>query len=604
MFFRTLPIVLVLTFLLPLGNGCSYQLEEPIRESIPAREVSVESADFASVPGLLDQFSGSSCEQLDQLASQSEKSGFQFFQELTEVDNVTSGKVSLLNSPFLQLALLQEFYIPTPAEALSIAEEDYFNSAQTGEDDLMWTFTQCFYHIGMEEIPGFNNFLCSLAGIVVNKETASTMFMQGVYDAVNEEVGTQFPGIFGEVGSVEGSLFERITRTSGRFNRGNELSIGSLSSKTKGLLKTSLPYLQGRPSKSSFKFTVESSKSILSSFYKSIDEEERACAMTLGYYQFSEWIQHMGLERPTFLNEEQGDPEAFLSLVDENNQELNTKKEVGLLVNTKGEKVSLTQEELEAYDPEEEILLPVGKSGQVLNFQEMISLMYSQLATFVLTSPAEEWVKSDDLYLLGDVNSPAIQTRKVFPSEMHSLSLGLLSLNMLNLAVSDVYLREINSSGRLLESEESAAGIIFGPAFFWKKEETKMSLEEVISLAHFAIDASISLERLAEKSVEELQQFNAIYTETTYQRLFDLEDEDSALSLLKELHLGVTFLLLEFVDAEGACSNELQWNFKKGEHTVGGGSCSGELRNSLKEVLERLAKRTRSEILLQRSREL
>lgn len=523
----------------------------------------------------------SACERLEELQSMpfhgARYSVFSYLGAADEGAGV-SGAIDVRKSPFTQLFMGETFKLDTPDEFYDKARAEY----KAGRlSRIKW-------------------YALKAARLFPD------LFRKLQLSATNEKIAEGFPGIFGQAGPVEGSLFYKLAARSGGLGDGRDAAeLRDLSS----ILSADLPLFAGRRWEGSAEDFRESYAAAAASLGKSAESHEgrreRLCGFVLWQRAFAQLLAMKGYRSLRPQDEPAG--RSFAPVSDE----AATRVPVGgaFIVPGTYDSVVLDAELIQSYDPANGSRLAVvsrppegffeGMTGSLLqsagNVDTQLSVLETLVHAFEATSPAGPWFEGGERrYILGDLVAEG--SRALVPHETHSLALGLMVMSFKNVAALNIV--KVNAAGTRLSGNQSAAGIALLDDPGASREE--IPLRRVLKLIRASAYLEQALGKLAARDAAHWSARSPVYTEKLLAQLAGA-DAASLKSSLGKLTLPLALLALQYSGPSGECRLELDWDLETGKR-VAQGRCDRELEAEYRSALELLGQQAQSPLLIRRAK--
>ncbi|HEX4923047.1 MAG TPA: hypothetical protein VFV50_03140 [Bdellovibrionales bacterium] len=526
----------------------------------------------------------SACSRLEEMRGRARESdlGFAFLREVHPKDKSFTGALDISESPFAQLYFGEKFVLDTPEEFLKKVEAEY----QAGNiSELEYRTIQA-----AKLIPSLLRTL--------------------QYKATNDKIAEAFPGVFGETGPMDKALFWLLT---------NKAAPGAFKLNDHAKLVTARVPLFTSADWSEFSEDQRLSLSgVVSSVLapaNTIDGiNEKLCGLVLWQRAFAQLLALKGYTQPEMVKNEVNGTiiKKKLLKLSSSNEGFKKSPRPGAFIEAKaGTSVIFDSAELAAYDPAKKLMriaaqVPAGGTQkQAGTLDDTLALMEGLTYMYAATSPAAPWVKKSDDYVVGDMTSTS--TKHLLPHDVHSLALGLLRVNLKNLAA--LHVIQTNDKGAELAAGEKAAGFIPVEA-----RDKGVSLSHVIRLTRIAVYLDQALEYFSANSPETWQKLHPLYDRKTLAALIGetmfSKDELAKLltpaeleqilnATLVKFRLPLASLLLQMATGP-KCVSHLEWDLKTGSRKPTRFCDQAEAKDA-RAALRLLAQHIRSPLLFQKA---
>jgi hypothetical protein len=567
--------------LLMLAACGAKERNEPQRRGIIPMQLS--QGLLAPHQGALEAVELAACERLQQLSEISSAGPhFSYLAGLELQRGVWMGAVEISESPFTQLILGEKFAAGDEEAFYERAREE---RAAGRIGAMKWFFV---------------NFMRTIGALRTVQ-----------YSATNDKLAQNFPGIFGKVGKLEGSLPFRLAGRAAPLSRMEPKEVIAV-------LEAKIPLFPGDGSWSSF---AKESRLSLGAALGGLGQgpgRERLCAQVLLHQHFAQLLRIKGHQSPAILPPLRNGRVSRVEELSRSQPEFRTVEVSGALFDlAAGRSVMLPNEEISGYDPSRRLLgvtalVPNGRvSSAAGGLSEALSLMEALAFGFELSSPASPLAQRQG-YLYGDVSEE--EGRALLPAEAHALSLGLLTMHFKNLAF--LHIRKVNGEGSALREGEQAAGIMLASDHGLDSVEVRLS--EVIRFTRVVSHLDRELSRFSGRPAAEWEVLNPVYDRKTQaavfgRAIFSAEELEELLGpqaqapALKDnlvaLKLPLALLLSRMGTGPAGCISIMEWHSQVGQ-TRPLVRCSVQERAELASVFEQLARDTGSSLLQRKAEKL
>ncbi|MCM2278155.1 MAG: hypothetical protein NDJ89_08770 [Oligoflexia bacterium] len=588
--------LIALTSLTALSMGaCSRErvpgatrIEVPVLDGDDSRSLlgsgRADSEPILPVTSALEKPALKACERLESLvASAASGPRYSLFGALEEGDGEPAaggvgvqGAIDVTKSPFTQLFLGETFKLDSP--------DGFFEKARAEYEAGRLSRVKWFALKAARLFP--------------------KIFRKLQLDATHEKVAEAFPGIFGEPGAIQGSLYFSLASRSGGLPPESAREAGELR-EALPVLSADLPLFPGE----SFEGLAEDARESLGAAVTSLNEDastvegrrERLCGLVLWQRSFAQLLTLKGYRVPRL------EGRAFPKIeAPEKSGEAERIELGGAFIDPdRDTNIALSAETLQTYDPASGRVLevtsrtPEGIAGKPVQTRggaaAQLALLESLVHFYEATSPAGSWFENLDRPVLGNLTAPG--SRAILPHEMHSLALGMMVMSFKNVA--QFHIVKVNAAGTPLRKGQSAAGIALLDRGASGRQI--IPLPSVLSLIRSQVYLDHALSRLAARPASEWAEKSPAYTAELLAKLTG-SDASSLRSGLGKLSLPLALLVLQFSSASGECRSELEWNLDTGKRAAQG-ACDARLDAERREALELLGRHAQAPLLMRRARE-
>lgn len=582
--------IIQLGFFLVILSSCSNEVKEPVRADVQNLSAQAQSLRVSPLVSSIENSSITACDRLSDLnknISSSEKNRsseiFSYFDQLKHDRSGWQGALSIAESPFVQVVLGEKFKVDDVEEFYKKAKAEYEAGKLSG---VKWLVVKFMHSIG------------SLKSIQ--------------YSATNDKLEEKFPGLFGEMGSVESSLHWSLVKRAV-----NEAEIGS--TKTAKILTAKIPLFPGDRSWEAFAESAQKSLAAAAKGMESTDAKEKLCSLVLFHQSFAQLLRLKGYSAPQILERDRSAIVSHLEKLSSTNPEFQKNEKYGSFMSLRSaETVVLDNEDISQYDPTKGILSITSKINDGLESKEpanligSLSLMEALISNFEATSPASPWIKN---YFLGDIQG---EGKAILPAEANTLALGLLTIHFKNLAA--LHIRKITADGRIAGEKDPVAGVLF-VSNFPQKNIAKVKLAELVRFALVISYFENALNNFIKIGAEEVLKKNEGYKIATLVSLFgknmftkeqltqldpkadvSILDRMSLIDNLRALKFPVAVLMSRLASSEKGCFSELNWNITNGNNELSE-ACSENLKAQAAVAFTVMGRDTGSQLLLKKGRQ-
>jgi hypothetical protein len=567
-----------------LSSACAVEKNEPTRITNPTETFGVvEGNSILPLHGALNDVEESACARLASLDTLSGNPRYTYFQKIEGRPHAWTGAIEISESPFTQFILGEKFVNGNEEEFYKKAKEERAAGRIGG---MKWFFLNFMKGIG------------SLSTVQ--------------HSATNDKLAENFPGIFGERGDLEKSLFLSLA------HRATDLKKVP-SKEAEKILTSSLPLFPESREWSEFPAAIRGNLgAALNGLKKEATEKERLCSLVLFHHHFAQLLRLKGHNSPKVYPPRWKKYPSYIEELSSSQPEFVTQEVPGAFYDWQLKRaVVISNESISNYDPREQALgittlIPNGKADQSPgSLGDSLSLMEALAYSFEASSPASSLVEERG-YIFGDLQ--AKDSKALLPAEAHSLALGLLSMNFKNLAA--LHIRKVNAKGLLVQDQSAAAGIVVGRR--WNGEISELHLMDVIRLARVVAYLDVAMNRFRAKEPYDWEQMNPVYNKKTLASLmgpalFTPEELESILSPaerssvlkdnLKALKFPLALLLARMGTSAKGCVSAVEWNGLTGM-VKPLAPCNRAQLAELADVLEKLARESQSPLLLKKAEEI
>ena len=508
--------------------------------------------------------------------------GFSFLREIHPKGQSFNGGLDIGESPFVQLFFGEKFAVMSPEEFLKTVEAEY----QAGK--ISWAKYQAIQLI----------------------KGSPTLLLKAQLSATNGKLEEGFPGVFGNTADMKASLHLLLM---GKASAG-KFSINQHA----GVVTARLPLFIS----SDWSQFTEDARLTLSGVIKSVSADgstpdgtrEKLCGLVLWQRQFAQLLSLKGYQQPELFATEQGNLiQKRINKLSSEYPEFKKVSKTGAFADATTQKsIVLSAADIPVYDPSKKTFLitahvpTFGAQSSTANFSQMLSLLEGLAYMYAATSPAAPWVKKSADYVMGDVSDPKAPNA-IVPADAHSLALGLMRINLKNLAKFHVV--QLNAQGAELQPGQQVAG------FIPMESKTKgVSLQHVIQLTRIAVVLDQALGYFKNAPPETWAKFHPVYDRKTLaallgdfylpkaevEKLLSKEELETVLkSTLVKFRLPLASLLMQ-MGAGKKCVSHLNWDLKTGARKPTR-ICDANEAKSVKSAIRLLALHVRSPLLYKKS---
>lgn len=494
------------------------------------------------------------CERIDSLKQNAGPESYQFLHRIENSGAEFYGGINIQLSPLTQFILGQKGRLMSNEEFKATVE------GLCARGEMPWIKCQLFKVA----------FLVDPVGTQVK--------------AVNEKLGEAFPGIHGEVGSLNKSLYFGLLAKA--------LDPRTLGQKdVQAILTTTLPLLVSSSHSDLLEDMHQSLGSILNS--KNLESPtEKACGFVLTQRAVNQMIRLKGYQGP-IVRPSSGSIPTMIKPLEANRVHLANSPRGGVFMDPQvGRPVVLEPTDIKAYDPVQRVLLVRkdmdGAGGRVFpgSVAEQTDFFRAALLFFTFTSPASPWWA--DGYPLGAIDD--MKNKAVIPGDLHGLSFGLATMVLKN--ISAMNLVTINEKGSAITSPDEARGAVVGDRL--SAGPYAVTVEGTTGMIHFVVDLVRHLrDELDAVDKAKLQQLQPFYEDAVLEAIKGLNA-----NLLK-LRWPMTQLLLELLP-EKNCYASIDWDVASGQKKYGP-ACSADQKRAAALALRQMASLVKSSALYSRA---
>lgn len=315
--------------------------------------------------------------------------------------------------------------------------------------------------------------------------------------AMNTKVAATFPGVLGGTNPIKASLPMLWVR---KFDG----AIDPTNSDVSRVFGASLPLIGG-----DIYPDMQQSLAAAIQYYPfnlTFTENERAASFVLFHRMFSQLLTLKGY---TSVKVGTIEGQSAISSLNDKMNSFDSFVRPGYFIDVKNNaNVALTPSDISNYNPETRLLLLGSGGTNVANIATEVSFMRAMGIAFEASSPAAWFVHGPADYLFGDVQSTS--TRAIIPAEAHSLSIGLLAMELKNFAAR--HIAKVNDLGQDVTQVggEPTGMSIHGQLSGHEVSELEITLRmiELNVQLNAAIDALL---QKAQTNPSELKAMNSFY---------------------------------------------------------------------------------------------
>lgn len=568
--------------------SCAVEKNEPARiQNQEENLISLSAQEIQPLHGALDDVEYAPCARLEELAELQEENSstqtYSYFKKITGKRSGWTGSIDISESPFAQFILGEKFVNGSP--------EEFYKKAKAERDagrigDMKWFFLKFMKGLG------------SLSTVQ--------------HSATNDKLAEAFPGIFGDDGSLDKSLFLSLAHRAAPLHK-------IPTKESRQILTSTVPLFSSQQNWNDFPSEVRLNLgAALNGWKEGSAEKDKLCSLVLLHHHFAQLLRVKGHNTPVLHYPRWTKGPAYVEELSGSQPEFKTEEVPGAFYDWKSQKaIVVSNESITSYDPRAQAFgivsqVPQGKPNATPgDLGDSLSLMEALAYSFEASSPASPFVDKNG-YFFGDVQAPG--SSALLPAEAHSLALGLLSMNFKNLAA--LHIRKVNGKGLLVQDSSAAAGIVLGRE--WKNNTSQLHLKDVIRLARVVSYLDVAMNRFRAKEPKDWEEMNPVYNKKTLASLMGpalFTEEELAGILtpaerssvlkdnLKALKFPLALLLAKMGTSPKGCVAVVEWNGVSGDvrPLV---PCSTELKAELADVFEKLARESQSPLLLKKAEEI
>jgi hypothetical protein len=492
-----------------------------------------------------------------------------FLKVLNMKDGKPEGGLDVSEAPFVQIYFGEKFVVATPEEFLEMVEVEHKKGNISA---IEYTAIQA-------------------------AKISPALLRRLQMTATNKKLAENFQGVFGEQGSLEKSVHWLLLGKTIPYDRFIYGSHAPILTARLPLYSFQWGYLA-----SDVRQSMTGAVSSLSAEPGLQGDTERVCGLALWQRAFAQLLSLKGYVQPEMLKSDASNPLSHhVEKLSGDNQAFKKYSRTGALFDPRLQRsVVASADELSNYDPTNRVLqvsehLPWASQTQTKagTFTDTLHLMESLVYFYAASSPSAPWFSTQPYIFVTDILDP--NNKGVVPSDAHNLALGLLKLNLKNLA--KFHIIQVNKDGQELKTGESAAGFV--PV---ESRTQGVSLQNVIQLTRISVYLDQALSQFKNGTPEKWQAMNPLYSEKILAQLVgtDLFSKDKLNELLSaqeqaeilkntlvKMRLPLASLLGRMA-LTGACSSHWSWDLKTGA-TKPTAVCDPQLRTEAQLALRTLA---------------
>ena len=411
---------------------------------------------------------------------------------------------------------------------------------------------------------------CNAAKAASGTEWSLTLFKNL---ALNGELSSAFPGIFGEKIDVVKSLYFGLAQKLGYQTFAQDLN--QILTSTTNLMPNEMKGLS-----SDVETALMGSLSSLRKKYvnESLATQEKMCSFVLLHRIFAQMLTIKGHYQPEMTFREKNDLPAIEKL-SRKRPHFEKAEKAGIFYDmSASQNIVLSSEDIQNYNPKIRFLPIVG------GLDSSLSVLAAMSSVYVATSPTY-WI-SKEHSIIGDIEDS--KTGAILPSDIHKLALGLSTLIIKNLVFQNLI--KVNEQGLPVTGDEKPAGVVLVDL---TSKGKIIRLTSITQLLKIAIRLDQNLSRFKTKTPNEWEAINPFYTAELLKSL-----TDELKPKLKQLYLPLFLLGKKMADS---CVSELLWDENTGR-TEPLSECLGQDLAGFKSVVASLARATRSAGLYKQSK--
>lgn len=572
-----------------LASSCAeHKRIEPVRtvkeaNAVTAVTASPKAADVQALlqplqPLLEHEAAPKACERLEQLGKEPRegKETFSYLGYAGMNGESPVGHIELKESPFSQFILGESFKVDDFDTFFEKARKEYEAGRLSG---AKW--------------------------LLLKTMKATGFGQRAQFSATNDKLAEKFPGIFGEQGALEASLPFGLAQRAAM----QPLKADPLVAK---ILTTKIPLFSGDGTWAAHVAATRLSIGAAARAFREAkgrsNEEiaERLCGTVLLHQNFAQLLRIKGMNAPVIIDGPGGRPSRIEKL-STSAPEFAKKEVPGAIFDLIGKKfVRLENESIKKYEPKVDAADPAksmlytvsdkvpGQATQPGMLGDSLAFMDAILYGYEASCPVADPAKTR--YLFGDI--AAENSTAVLPAEVHSLSLGLLTMQLKNAA--GLHLKKVNAKGTLLAEGEKAAGLLvtvqpLPPGA--KPGVVNVRLADAVRLTKIALFLESGLLRLKAMDPAKLKAMNDVYSPETIATLEALRAK------LVEMKFPMVLLMSQLATPEKGCVSEMEWNLETGARKPLA-QCSKEEMLAAADVFELMARDSQAPLLLKKVEEL
>lgn len=428
---------------------------------------------------------------------------------------------------------------------------------------------------------------------------------------INSGVEEAFPGVFGQLASMDKSLLKLLLM---KVSPGEEI-------KTASNIVTVTTPLFISPDWKNFGSDAQVSLSAAIRGSQEVAQtpearKERMCSLVLLQRNFAQLLKLKGYAGVDVVATTSDVMRSQIEKQPITSPKFNLREVPGAFVDSsKNANVVLEEDDILNYSPTADHMLSISKdlpkdsvkSSGVGTLHDTLELLEALVYAFQATSPSAPWIKKESDYLLGDISST--KNLAIVPAESHQLACGLISVILKNLSKFNIV--QVTSDGRPVQSGQAPAGIMIAETKYGTL--VHVDLKDVMRLTRIMVYLDNALSWIAMKDQATLERMNNMYSKkkiamllgtrmlskADVEALLTPEERESILAdKLEELRVPVAMLLSNLRDGKTEnCFSSIKWNVTTGK-TEPEGSCTPKLKQDYKDTVELLSRYTKSIILL------
>ncbi|MEQ1876351.1 MAG: hypothetical protein ABL958_06880 [Bdellovibrionia bacterium] len=541
--------------------------------------------DVPELPNSLSIGKQSACARLESLRNwaRDRDFGYSFLREIHPTNGKLVGGTDIAESPFTQVYFGEKFAVMSVEEFMKEVEKEY----KAGNlSFLKYQAIQAAHATGSEK---------------------AVRFFQ--YIGTNDKLEQGFPGVFGKTVDLDKSLnFLLMMKASAtKFDINQHARF--VTARIPQFTSADWPQFTD-DARATLQAIIKSGASDPSA---SDGVTERICGLVLWQRQFAQLLILKGYIQPELFLTEQGNLiTKKVNKLSSDYPEFKKLSRAGAFLDPTNEKTFvLSADDVANYDANKKPLyvaahVPTfGVQSNRADFGQTLNLLEGLVYMYAATSPAAPWVKKPADYVFGDIQdqkSPA-----TVPGDAHSLALGLMRMNLKNLAKFHVV--KLNASGGELKSGEALAG------FIPMEDRTKgVSLSHVIQLTRIAVVLDQALGYFKNGTAETWAKYHPRYDRKTLamllgdmlipseevKKVLSPEEYETILKpTLVNFRLPLATLLTQMATGE-KCVSHLSWDLKTGTRKPTA-FCDANEAKDAKAALRMLAMHIRAPFFYQKS---
>lgn len=551
---KTMPKQLVLLSAILALAACAPKRAPEAERAVVADLAGGTQAAVAPLIGELERSPITACERLAELAQADKPQGRAQFAYLGQMTPDGQIALDLSASPFVQMYIGENFKVDSDEEFLAKIEAA-FKAGQLPEEKYKM--------------------------IMAMKEKGELHAVK--FPMINAGLEETFPGVFGAAKPMQKALHALLLSKVAKLE---ELD-------PRAMAEALLARAPLFPADRSWNSWAEDSRRSLAAAARGFRDasaansplQERVCSLVLYQRSFAQLLQIKGYQRAELTAEGKVEP------LSKDMPEFKKQALAGAVMDLQaGTNVMLEPSALMNYNPAMRVLMLAKVTPEPGDVQrvpadlgESLAFLEGMVHMYAATAPVDGAVT-------GDIRA---RNRAILPQEAHSLALGVLMMQLKNLA--GIHVKMVDGKGVLAVDEKSAIGAVLASVQKQGSSEVRVKLVDVLRLLKSISYLDQALTSLQRYGSAELASRAPVYSEGVQRQLFGF-----LLPKLKMLKLPLVLLASRM--AEGThCVAETNWDLASGK-VQPLAVCAAETRAQFKEVMGIVAADTNSRWLQQKSR--